>query len=215
MTLPYINYKATAIFLLCFVVFLWVSYKDVSASTLYLNPATGSIEQENFEVNITLDSVNDTNIESAEIFITYNPSQIEALTITNGEFDNYSVKEIDNAVGLITIKAEMVTPPSIDTILNVGKIRFLVVKGDLTTNIGFSKSTTNKTKVLSTSGTDTLENTSDASLSILPLNTTTTTISSQTNITVTGSYDKTLYIGIFLSLVIFGLLTRKYAFSKF
>lgn len=206
-------------FLIPLVVFYFVLFSpQVKAATLYLNPATGSVNP-NFEISITVDTKDSSTLKSVEAYITYDPSQIEAQTVQNGVFDNYTAKEIDNVVGLITLKANLTTSPAAGKILQLGKISFSSLKTGANTTIDFSTTPQNNSKILDIIGTDILTNATGSTLLISADTSTTSnvtsTTSSQTVIPTTGSFNPIIYLGIVIFVVSFSLLIRSYAISKF
>lgn len=206
-------------FLISLIVYFFVLFSpQVKAATLYLNPATGSVGP-NFDVSVTVDTKDSSTIKSVVTYITYDPSQIEAQTIQNGVFDNYTAKEIDNVVGLITLKADVTTPPAPGKILQLGKISFSALKTRANTTINFSANPQNKSKILDIIGTDILTSTTGSTLLVNASTSTTgnvtSTTSSQTVIPTTGSFNPIIYLGLVIFVVSFSLLVRSYAVSKF
>lgn len=189
----------------------------VSAATLYLNPATGSVDT-NFDINVTVDTKDSSNLKSVEAFITYDPTKVAASNIQNGVFDNYSSREVDNAVGLITIKAEMTDPPAANEIVQLAKISFTALKSNENITVDFSKSTQNQSKIVDIIGTNILTSSTGSTLLVNSETNTTTTVtsttSSSTGIPSTGSFNPVFFITMFIVVVIFSILVRVYALSK-
>lgn len=215
MTLPT---KINKIFLVFFALVISVSFgTKVNAATLYLNPATGSVDS-NFDLNVTVDTKDSSNLKSVEAFVTFDPTQLEVSNIQNGVFDNYTAREVDNAVGLVTIKADMATTPAANEIVQLAKISFTALKTGESATIEFSKSTQNQSKIIDIIGTNILTSSTGATLLISDSNNTTTTVtsttSSSTSVPSTGSFNPVVFITMFIFVVIFSVLARVYALSK-
>jgi hypothetical protein len=213
MKLPTQLYNLTTkITLLVFVLTL-VLTKSVSAASFYLNPATGTIDTQNFTLSVTVDTEDTSDVSLTKAYITYDTNAVTVNSISNGSFDNYTIKEIDEAAGIITIEGELVIVPGENAILQLADIYFTAKTNNANTNVTFLLTNPYESQILNGLGENALVNTTDASIYIsTPISVTNN--SSSTYVPNTGSYDNLVFIGLALFVASSSLLLRKYAVSK-
>lgn len=134
------KYLSKSIFTLVFFAFLFVflasaRQSKIYAASAYVAPQNGLINQQNFKVNVFVESLEtEPKVASTELTINHS-ANIKVLTIEKGEFTNYTQTNFDPATNQIKIAANNATPTS-------GKVRLATITfsvkestGEATVNI--------------------------------------------------------------------------------
>jgi hypothetical protein len=185
----------------------------VGAASLFLSPATGNASDEEFNITVSLDTESNENIEEIYAYIAYDPKVLSVTRVDNGTLDNYFVKDINTATGVISISANQDFPINANDIYTVAKIHFLAKKTTGSVNVTVLEENPNKSQVLDTNANNVLSGTVDSSLQ-LAIDSLTTTQSSNVNIPSTGAFNPLKILVFTIFMLALGLLIRNYAYTK-
>lgn len=163
MILPAKNKVGTQIifgFILVVGLFFAINF-PVKAASFYINPATGKIDTEKFTITISLDPEGD-NVSKASAYISYDTTQIEVSTITNGTFNAYTSRFNDPTTGVIHIEAS--NTDELSNIVNFATIEFVNLNTSPNLNLDILTTPTYKSTILDSSGTNLLSTANGAQL---------------------------------------------------
>ena len=212
----YINKLLSFFLLIIFFIFVnsKTSFYRVGAASLYLNPATGSILTPTFELTVSLDTEQHSDIKSVDTYIVFNNQLVSVEKIDKIGLTNQSTATYNNSTGIIHIKGDFLQTPSASNIINYSKIYFKALNGSKGSTANFEiDKIVNKSGVYNNSNTNLLNQTNGSNLLI----NTTSTIGSESTVNQVPNTGDNSYFMLLTTFAISSLsilILRKNAISK-
>lgn len=216
MTLPRLTKTSFQLFITVFLlIYSLIKADPLFAASIFLNPATGTIDSQSSQVRITLDTEDNAQIDAVKVYLSYDPSVIKIVRVNNGDLDTYTVKEIDPAVGLVTIEGNFLSNPFDNQILEIAALDIEALKNNASATIEVLTTNPYTSEVTDTSGLNVLSSTVDSNLTTSYATTPGVNYTSNTNVPNTGSYTFFNVAIISLALIFLSFVIKKNAVSKF
>ena len=119
------NFKKSLPFHIFFFLFSILSLsRGAFAAEIFVNPATGTLDKENFTITITVDSADEVDIRNVTTYVKYNPSYIQVLQMNPGDFSSYPTLDNNKSTGIIKIVAANTQGISSTGIITLATVNF-------------------------------------------------------------------------------------------
>ncbi len=149
MNLPfYIKYNIILIIGLSLLIYLSLFY-NVFSAVLYLNPATGLVDTENFDLVISLDPQGSQDISSFNIYLKYNPSNVEFVSVEPMGASVLNKKLLNSTDGILNLQGAINSVVQDTT--SIASIKFKVLSNNVNSEFNILNNEPYISSVLSSS----------------------------------------------------------------